>query len=742
MKKILFFIRSLDVGGAERQLVLTAKGLSKQGYNVTVLTFYSGGVFAEELLSLNVRVLSLHKKGRWDLVMFFYRLVSVLRDEAPDVVYSFLGGANIFAVLARFFIPHTRIIWGVRSSDMDLDKYDRITRWSYWLECRLAHLVDKIVTNSYAGREYALANGFPSGKMVVIANGIDAEHFRPNKVAGERVRKAWGIGKNERLIGLVGRIDPMKGHPTFFQAAALVKKQLPDIRFVCVGHGETEYKNSMRELVAKMGLDDVLIWKDGYSNLMEVYNAFDLACSSSSFGEGFPNVVGEAMSCGVPCVVTDVGDSALIVGQAGLVVPPNDSKAMSLAWIEILSLEAMEFQAMAVAARDRVTSQFSVRALLKNTERLWYKKILFFIRSLDVGGAERQLVLTAKGLSKQGYNVTVLTFYSGGVFAEELLSLNVRVLSLHKKGRWDLVMFFYRLVSVLRDEAPDVVYSFLGGANIFAVLARFFIPHTRIIWGVRSSDMDLDKYDRITRWSYWLECRLAHLVDKIVTNSYAGREYALANGFPSGKMVVIANGIDAEHFRPNKVAGERVRKAWGIGKNERLIGLVGRIDPMKGHPTFFQAAALVKKQLPDIRFVCVGHGETEYKNSMRELVAKMGLDDVLIWKDGYSNLMEVYNAFDLACSSSSFGEGFPNVVGEAMSCGVPCVVTDVGDSALIVGQAGLVVPPNDSKAMSLAWIEMLSLEAMEFQAMAVAARDRVTSQFSINTLLNSTEQSL
>ena len=369
------------------------------------------------------------------------------------------------------------------------------------------------------------------------------------------------------------------------------------------------------------------------------------------------------------------------------------------------------------------------------------KKILFFIRSLDVGGAERQLVLIATGLSKQGYDVTVLTFYSGGIFAEELLRAKVRILSLRKKGRWDLAMFFYRLVSLVRDEAPDVMYSFLGVANIFAVLARFFIPHTRIVWGVRSSNMDLDNYDKVTRWSYWLECRLVHFVDKIVANSYEGLGYALANGFPSEKMVVITNGIDTEHFRPNKLAGERVRKAWGIGKNERLIGLVARIDPIKGHPTFFEAAGLIKGQLPGIRFVCVGNGETEYKNSMHELAAKMDLDDVLIWKGEHSNLMEVYNAFDLVCSSS-FGEGFPNVVGEAMSCGVPCVVTDVGDSALIVGQAGLVVPPNDSKAMSLAWIEMLSLEAMEFQAMAVAARDRVTSQFSINTLLNSTEQSL
>ena len=375
MKKIFFFIRSLNVGGAERQLVITAKGLAERGYDVTVLTFYSGGAYGEELRDTKVRLVSLDKKGRWDLLPFFCSLVSILRSEAPDAVYSFLGVANIFSVLARPFVPNTRVIWGVRASNMDLCRYDWATRWSYWVECRLARFADLIVTNSRAGLKYAMVQGFPKTKMVAIPNGIDTERFQPDKMAGKRLRKAWGIGEDERLIGLICRIDPMKDHSTFIQAAALIKRQVENVRFVCVGKGEDEYEKSMRSLATKMGLDDVLIWAGEHSNMMEVYNALDIASSSSSYGEGFPNVVGEAMSCGVPCVVTDVGDSALLVGRTGWVVPPNDSEALCSVWCEIFLLEEKEFRAKAVAARDRVISQFSINALLISTEQLLCKEL-------------------------------------------------------------------------------------------------------------------------------------------------------------------------------------------------------------------------------------------------------------------------------------------------------------------------------------------------------------------------------
>lgn len=367
MKKILFFIRSLNAGGAERQLVVTAKGLAERGHQVTVLTFYSDGFYVDELADTKVQLLSLHKKGRWDLFVFSFRLLRVLRQQSPNVIYSFLGTANILAVIMKLFIPSMCVVWGVRASDMDLKKYNWMFRWSYWVECRLARFSDSIVANSHAGLQYAVAHGFPEKKLMVIPNGIDTDHFRPDKLAGERLRKEWGIAENEFLIGLVGRIDPMKDHTTFLEAAVLLKRQNLQVRFVCVGTGAVEYEKTMHQLATKLGLDDVLTWAGRHANMVAVYNAFDIVSSSSSYGEGFPNVIGEAMACGVPCVVTDVGDSAMIVGDTARIVVAGDPEMLARAICNTLQRKS-EVNWTKVS-RTRIEERFSLRRLVGLTEQ-------------------------------------------------------------------------------------------------------------------------------------------------------------------------------------------------------------------------------------------------------------------------------------------------------------------------------------------------------------------------------------
>lgn len=369
MKKIIFFIRSLNAGGAERQLVATAKGLAGRGYDVTVLTFYAGGFYADELQGTPVKLLSLNKTGRWDMVGFLWRLGRVLREEQPDVIYSFMNTANILAVVMWPWLKNSRLVWGVRASNMDLSQYDWLSRWSYWFECRLARFPSLIIANSFAGKEYAVVHGFPEDKITVIHNGIDTKRFHPDKSVGKRLRDKWRVADNHFLIGSVGRIDPMKGIPTFLHAAKIIKEKFSNVRFVWVGTGDATYEQAMHKLATEQELDDVLTWDGRHTDMVAVYNAFDIA-SSSSYGEGFPNVLGEAMACGVPCVVTDVGDSSLLVGNAGVVVPAKDSVALAVAWNKMMSLNSCEFRRLSDDARKRVVDKFGVRVLLNSTERV------------------------------------------------------------------------------------------------------------------------------------------------------------------------------------------------------------------------------------------------------------------------------------------------------------------------------------------------------------------------------------
>ena len=366
--KILFLVRSLTVGGAEQQLVEVARGLKRMGHEVIVLVFYPGGLLEDPLRAANVPVISLGKKRRWDIVTFMGRLLEVLREQRADFLYAFFGVSCVLSVFVKRFVPGLKIVWGVRAANVDLSQYDLLYRIAYGLECRLSNYADLIIANSHAGREYAIEHRFPSENIVVIPNGIDTERFHPMHDSGFSVRKEWGVEPHEKLIGLVARLDPMKDHPTFIKAASLVAEKRYDVKFVCIGDGPVEYKKYLMRLVIDIGLENKLIWAGECRDMPAVYNALDVA-ALSSHGEGFPNVIGEAMACEVPCVVTDVGDSALIVGDTGIVVKPRDPEALAAGMNNLLVKVEKYRVEETFKARKRICAYFGIEAMVSQTEK-------------------------------------------------------------------------------------------------------------------------------------------------------------------------------------------------------------------------------------------------------------------------------------------------------------------------------------------------------------------------------------
>ena len=368
-------------------------------------------------------------------------------------------------------------------------------------------------------------------------------------------------------------------------------------------------------------------------------------------------------------------------------------------------------------------------------------KILFLVRSLNYGGCERQVVLLASGLQERGHSTLVATFYKEGDLERELYENKVRVHLLEKGGRWDAVRFFFRLVRVLRCEKPDILYSFLSIPNILSLLTKPFVPSMRIVWGLRASNVELEHYDWVIGLSYLLERWFSRFAQLIIVNSRAGQSDAGLKGFSLKKMMVIPNGIDTRTFRPDSSASKPLRSLWGIGDSDIVIGLVGRLDPMKDHPTFLRAAALLAREREDVRYVCVGDGPDAYLLQLQKLTRDLGLEQWVVWAGAREDMAAVYNTMDFVCSSSSFGEGFSNVIGEAMACGVPCVVTDVGDSASIVGRVGEVVPVRDPQALADGWRRMLD-RLREQPSLRIEARDRIVQHFGLEKLLDTTNSVL
>jgi glycosyltransferase involved in cell wall biosynthesis len=322
-----------------------------------------------ERLSPEVNVRYLGKWGRWDVIGFLRRLFRVLYEERPDVLYSFLPVANLVGCLTRLRLPKLKLAWGVRVSNMDLTRYDWLSWLTYWLERRLSRCPNIIVSNSAAGRRYAVSHGFPNNdRFIVIPNGIDVEHFRPNASLGGAVRAEWGVLPAETLVGIVARLDPMKDHLSFLEAAAGLARHAHAVRFVSVGADPENYGPVLRERARTLGLDKRMIWAGPRGDLPAVYNALDLLVSSSASGEGFSNVLGEALACGLPCIATDVGDARAILGDNDCVVPPSNPEALAAGILALLERRRSGGTDLSARLRQRITESFSVEVMVRRTE--------------------------------------------------------------------------------------------------------------------------------------------------------------------------------------------------------------------------------------------------------------------------------------------------------------------------------------------------------------------------------------
>lgn len=359
--RLLVLIRSFDTGGAQRQLITLLERLDRRLLEITVASMYGGGAMAAEVRALpGVRSVSLERGGSADLIGFWVRLRRLVASVDPHLLYGYLGPARLATLLVR---RRRKLVWGMRASNMEFERYGWTARLASWLERRFAAWPDLVLANSAAGRDHVVARGCPGRKVKVIENGIDVARFRADPAGRARLRAAWGIAPGAPLIGLVARLDPMKGHADFLAAAARLAGQRAYLRFVCIGEGPRAYREALSGQARRLGIEPALAWLPEQPDLSATYSALDILVSASAFGEGFSNVVAEAMACGVPCVVTDVGDSARIVGEAGVVVPPRDPQALAEGILAMLARPSR-----GDAARARIRENFSVERMVERTQ--------------------------------------------------------------------------------------------------------------------------------------------------------------------------------------------------------------------------------------------------------------------------------------------------------------------------------------------------------------------------------------
>lgn len=346
--KVLFIIRKLGFGGAERQLIATARYLKESGVDVVVATFYAGGEYANILERSNIRVVNLGKKNKYHIFSFLLNAYRVFKKESPGVIYSYMPVSNLLSAILKLLNRETRVVWGIRTSDFTSSLNNTLSsRISVLLEKRLASIPDKIIFNSNSGKANAVKFGYQNKNMLVIYNGIDSDVYKNDTLSRKEYRKKFDISDGEVLIGFPARLDPMKDHTTFILAALEFIKMNESIKvkFLIIGAGDIEYVQMLHELIPDDFQNKYFIWVGYESDMASLYNALDIVALCSSFGEGFPNVIGEAMACGTLCVATDCGDSKNIINKFGYIIPVKDKCNLAKAWMNSIDdLKDLNYQ--------------------------------------------------------------------------------------------------------------------------------------------------------------------------------------------------------------------------------------------------------------------------------------------------------------------------------------------------------------------------------------------------------------
>jgi len=368
MIRIVHVISGLDTGGAERMLAKLVGGMNQALFSNVVISLTDRGQLGDAIESSGVAVYCLGmKRGRLD-VLALPRLIRLLRKLQPMIVQSWLYHADLLSALAVKFVQLPVLVWNVRCSDMDLKQYRPLTRWVQRVLAHLSAAPGAVVVNSEAGKQQHERVGYRPRRWQVIPNGFDTQQFHPDLTVRASLRKDWQIPEDAVLVGLVARVDPMKDHTTFLCAAQQVAESRQNVYFLLVGK-DTQ---TLAPVVEAKGLTDRVRALGYRSDVERVLPAVDVLCLSSAFGEGFPNVLGEAMACEIPCVSTDVGDARRIIGNTGLIVPARDPVSLAHAIDDLIKRGAAAREQLGRAARSRIESEYSLTRIVERYTALYF----------------------------------------------------------------------------------------------------------------------------------------------------------------------------------------------------------------------------------------------------------------------------------------------------------------------------------------------------------------------------------
>jgi glycosyltransferase involved in cell wall biosynthesis len=371
MIKVLHVTTTFNgAGGSEGNLVRLICNMDKMRFSNAVVAMSRRFLLPERVKQEGIPCTSLGMRPAVSSSVALVRLLRIVRQVRPHILQTWMYHADLVGLLAGKLMGVPVIAWNIRCSLMDTRP-----RWSTALVRRalipLSGIPDVVITNSQSGLQAHQALGYRPRTWIWIPNSIDLDRFRPRAAARAALRAELAVAGDTALIGLVARFNPMKDHANFISAARLLVAENPTVHFVLAGHEMDLSDAKLASLIDSTGARDRFHVLGLRQDIHQVTAGLDVACSSSAYGEGSSNAVAEAMACAVPCVVTDVGDSALIVGDTGKIVPARNSRALAQALSELLALSPRRRLALGHRARERIRERFSLPSVVDRYQRMY-----------------------------------------------------------------------------------------------------------------------------------------------------------------------------------------------------------------------------------------------------------------------------------------------------------------------------------------------------------------------------------
>ena len=374
MKKVLFVSTGLSMGGAEVMLYNLLSKMDRSRFQPIVVSLMGNDddVYKARISDLGIDIHSLNlDQGKFSLNKLF-QLSNLIKQEQPDVLQGWMYHGNIATQLAGLFaFQKIPVIWSIHHSLHSLSSEKSLTQIIIRVGAFLSKVVNKVAYVSEKSLEQHQKLGYPEHNSCYIPNGFNTELFKPSSEFRESFRNQLNISQDSILIGSLARYHPMKDHENLLRAAQIFLKDFPEANFVLLGTN-VDYENKvLSDLIEELGIASQVHLLGARTDVPQVLPALDILTSSSAFGEAFPLVIGEAMSCGVPCVVTNIGDSAAIVGDTGVVVPPKNPQELADGWKKICQLSSEEKSSLSQRTRQKVLDLYSLESVVGKYEALY-----------------------------------------------------------------------------------------------------------------------------------------------------------------------------------------------------------------------------------------------------------------------------------------------------------------------------------------------------------------------------------